>query len=107
MSLLSLDGVELLPALDSPAVQHFYSKASPEKGNTAVKGMTKAIRDTWDSGKGSKTWVVITGPCTNGAELMAVEEQLVKDAVAGWVVMGGSFGESDAWVGAELRKILV
>lgn len=55
--------------------------------------MTKAIRDTWDSGKGSKTWVVVTGPCTNAAELIEKEEDLVRDAVAGWVVMGGSFGE--------------
>lgn len=89
----SLDGVELLPSLDDPRVQHHYLKADASTGNTAVAGMTKAIRATWNSGKGSKTWVVVTGPCTNAAEFIAKEEELVKDAVAGWVVMGGSFGE--------------
>ncbi|KAL7408796.1 Inosine/uridine-preferring nucleoside hydrolase domain-containing protein [Mrakia frigida] len=87
-----LDGVELLPSLDDARVQAHYQKASASTGNTAVLGMTKAIRDTWDSGKGSKTWVVVTGPCTNAAELIEKEEDLVRDAVAGWVVMGGSFG---------------
>lgn len=90
---LSLDGVELLPALESPAVEHHYKKANAAAGNTAVAGMTAAIRAAWNGGKGSKTWVVVTGPCTNAAELMDAEEDLVRDAVEGWVVMGGSFGE--------------
>lgn len=57
--------------------------------------MAKAVRAAWDGGKGDKTWIVVTGPCTNAANLMQKEEELVKEAVAGWVVMGGSFGKID------------
>jgi hypothetical protein len=90
---LSLDGVELLPPTSDPAVQHFYTK-TPSGSDTAVEAMTSAIRTAWDSGKGDKTWVVVTGPCTNAAKLIQQEEDLVKEAVAGWVVMGGAFGSS-------------
>ncbi|CED83431.1 Predicted inosine-uridine preferring nucleoside hydrolase [Phaffia rhodozyma] len=85
-----LDGVELLPPLSDPRVQHFYSKA-PAGTDTAVQGMARAIRDSWKDGQGEKVWIVVTGPCTNAARLIKMEEDLVKDAVAGWVVMGGSF----------------
>jgi hypothetical protein len=90
LTLVSLDGVEALPPLDNPTVQHHYAK-SPSGSNTASSAMAKAIRQA-KAETGEKTWVVVTGPCTNAAALIAEEEDLVRDSVAGWVVMGGAFG---------------
>lgn len=53
--------------------------------------MARKIRQAWDE-TGAKTWVVVTGPCTNAAALMRENEALVRDCVEGWVVMGGAFG---------------
>lgn len=99
-----MDGVELLPSHDNPTVQHHYSK-SPSGSNTASSAMAKAIRQA-KAETGEKTWVVVTGPCTNAAALIAEEEDLVRDSVAGWVVMGGAFGQSISRAAADVRSEL-
>lgn len=86
-----LDGVELLPSEDSPAVKHHLAKA-PKGTNSASSAMAKSIKQTFDQ-TGKKTWVVVTGPCTNAAAFMKESEDVVRECVEGWVVMGGAFGE--------------
>lgn len=90
-SSLRLDGVELLPSEDSPAVTHHLAKA-PKGTNSASSAMAKSIKQTFDQ-TGKKTWVVVTGPCTNAAAFMKESEDVVRECVEGWVVMGGAFGE--------------
>lgn len=103
---ISLDGVEALPPLDNSTVQYHYAK-SPSGSNTASSAMAKAIKQA-KAETGEKTWIVVTGPCTNAAALIAEEEELVRDSVAGWVVMGGAFGQSSsrtAGIGIELTVL--
>jgi inosine-uridine nucleoside N-ribohydrolase len=79
-----LGGVEGLPDSESPEVANWFAKGADGAHIRALDGMARAVRRTWDKGKGSKVSVISSGPMTNIALFVAVYPELL-DAVEEFV----------------------
>lgn len=83
-----LGGVEhLLPSFMDPNVQ----ARAQQNHLHATEAMARAIRETWDEGRGKKTTLVTTGPQTNLALFLSVYPEL-QHAIEEIVFMGGAVG---------------
>ena len=72
-----------MPPASSSAVQsRLLDHGAPVR---ALEGMAAAISKTWDGGKGSKVFVVSSGPMTNVALFVSVYPELL-EAVGGSVI---------------------
>ncbi|KAJ7437821.1 Inosine/uridine-preferring nucleoside hydrolase domain-containing protein [Mycena galericulata] len=86
-----LGGVEGLPNPESPEVVRWFAKDADGAHVRALDGMARAVRRTWDAGKGHKVSIISSGPMTNIALFVAVYPDLL-DAVEEFVFMGGGVG---------------
>ncbi|KAF9226893.1 uridine nucleosidase [Gyrodon lividus] len=97
-----LRGVIGLPLLGSPEVQARFARDEDDKPITALQGMVKAIKETWDDGAGRKVSVVSCGPMTNIALFISAHPELL-DAVDQFVFMGGGDGFGNITPAAEFN----
>lgn len=103
-----LGGVEGLPDVDDPEVLALFAKSADGSIIRALDGMSKTIKETWNTGKGQKVTVISSGPMTNIARkyfldglsidiehlravFVSVYPELI-DAVEEFVFMGGGVG---------------
>lgn len=77
--------------MDDPKVLARIAK--DESGNPvrALEGMSKAIKDTYQNGKGKKVTVIACGPMTNIALFFSVYPDLIV-GIDQFVFMGGAVG---------------
>ncbi|KIK96071.1 hypothetical protein PAXRUDRAFT_337699 [Paxillus rubicundulus Ve08.2h10] len=97
-----LGGVVGLPPPDSPEVQARFARDEDDKPITALQGMVKAIKETWNDGAGRKVSVISSGPMTNIALLISAHPELL-DAVDQFVFMGGGDGFGNRTPAAEFN----
>ncbi|OBZ70509.1 Inosine-uridine-preferring nucleoside hydrolase [Grifola frondosa] len=95
-----LGGVEGLPSADSKGVRTRLETNG--RLVHAIEGMAKAIRDTWNDGKGSKVTVVSSGPLTNIALFASVYTELLV-GIEEFVFMGGGVGVGNRSASAEFN----
>lgn len=71
-----LGGVEGLPPADSAGVRtRLLDHGTPVR---ALEGMSRAVAETWDGGRGDKVVIVSTGPMTNVALFVSVYPELLE-----------------------------
>ncbi|KAF9232166.1 uridine nucleosidase [Melanogaster broomeanus] len=97
-----LGGVVGLPLPDSPEVQARFARHEDGKPITALQGMVKAIKETWNDGAGRKVSVVSCGPMTNIALFISAHPELL-DAVDQFIFMGGGDGFGNTTPAAEFN----
>lgn len=86
-----LAGVVGLSSPDSPEVQARLARGDDGKPVSALQGMTKVVKETWNEGAGRKVTIVSTGPMTNIAVFISAHPELL-DGVEQFVFMGGGNG---------------
>ncbi|KAG9317831.1 Inosine/uridine-preferring nucleoside hydrolase domain-containing protein [Chiua virens] len=102
-----LAGVVGLPSPDSSEVQARFACDADGKRMSALQGMTKAVKEVWNAGRGRKVTIVSTGPMTNIAIFISAHPELL-DGVEQFVFMGGANGFGNiAPAAAEAAQIVV
>ncbi|KAG9317830.1 uridine nucleosidase [Chiua virens] len=100
----SLAGVIGLASPDSPEVQARFACDADGKRMSALQGMAKAIKESWNEGRGRKVSIVSTGPKTNLAIFISAHPELL-DGVEQFVFMGGANGFGDYTAAAEYNML--
>ncbi|KAJ7167565.1 Inosine/uridine-preferring nucleoside hydrolase domain-containing protein [Mycena filopes] len=80
-----------LPDSESPEVTRWLAKDADGEIIRALDGMARAVKDTWNRGKGHQVSIISSGPMTNIALFVAVYPDLLV-AVEEFVFMGGGVG---------------
>ncbi|KAA1466639.1 Inosine/uridine-preferring nucleoside hydrolase [Dentipellis sp. KUC8613] len=95
-----LGGVEGLPSVAAAGV---HARLRPDRDHlTAIEALARAVRDSWQSGKGQKVAIVACGPLTNVALFLSVHPELL-EGVEQVVFMGGGIGVGNRSAVAEFN----
>ncbi|KAF7302003.1 IU-nuc-hydro domain-containing protein [Mycena indigotica] len=79
--------VQGLPNAQDPNVTRWMAGTAER----AINGLSAAVRNTWDNGKGSKVSIISSGPMTNIALFVSVYPDLL-EVIEEIVFMGGGIG---------------
>ncbi|KAJ7068634.1 uridine nucleosidase [Mycena amicta] len=97
-----LGGVEGLPDPESSEVTRWFARDHDGAQVRALDGLSRAVKNTWDNGNGSKVSIISSGPMTNIALFVAVYPELL-EAVEEFVFMGGGVGMGNRSAVAEFN----
>ncbi|KAI4524074.1 Inosine/uridine-preferring nucleoside hydrolase domain-containing protein [Schizophyllum commune] len=99
-----LGGVEGLPAHGAPEVDAWFARDAEGEKIRALEGISRAVKETWKRGKGSKVTICSTGPMTNIAIFVSAYPDLL-EGVEEFVFMGGGVGLGNRSSSAEYNII--